>query len=74
MRTSWATSARPDSTQGRPTDRERREHWMSDEKQTRTGISGPGMTALAALGVVTAYFAVVVALMYPVAQAAGYLT
>ena len=31
------------------------------------------VTALQALGIVAAYFGIVVALMYPVADAAGYL-
>ena len=33
-----------------------------------------GATALQALGILVAYFGIVVALMYPVADAAGYLT
>lgn len=44
----------------------RRRRWQ--ERRAR------GATALQALGILVAYFGIVAALMYPVADAAGYLT
>lgn len=47
---------------------------MSTRKRTWRERRAQGATAVQALGILVAYFGVVVALMYPVADAAGYLT
>ena len=46
---------------------------MRTEKITRTQGRQRVVMALQALGIVAVYFGIIVALMYPVAEAAGYL-
>jgi hypothetical protein len=46
---------------------------METQKNSRTSEKQKAATALQALGIVAVYFGIVVALMYPVADAAGYL-
>ena len=47
---------------------------MSGSSNGKTPGRKRRTTVLAALGIVVVYFGVLVALMYPVANAAGYLT